>query len=121
MLDRRCNNGVICGLKSGTLVIRDFIPQNIIDIRPQDLLKFREKYRDERQRFILAIRDAAMVISECEDETVYNDRLEDLKKEIESSLTDYRGNMEALNIAGLSRQQLLSHPCATTRFNIEIP
>ena len=30
-----------------TLVIRDFIPQNIIDIRPQDLLKFREKYRDE--------------------------------------------------------------------------
>jgi hypothetical protein len=68
-----------------------------------------------------SVRDAAMVISECEDETVYNDRLEDLKKEIESSLTDYRGNMEALNIAGLSRQQLLSHPCATTRFNIEIP
>jgi hypothetical protein len=58
-----------------TLVIRDFIPKNILDIRPHDLVKFREKYRDERRRFVNAIREAAKTISECDDETVYNDRI----------------------------------------------
>lgn len=93
-----------------TLVIRDFIPQNILDIRPQDLIGFRERYRDERQRFIAAIRDVAKAISECEDETVYKDRLEDLKKDIESSLTDYRGSMRALNVAGWTGIKSLSFP-----------
>ena len=96
-----------------TLVIRDFIPQNILDIRPQDLIKFREKYRDERQRFIKAIRDTAKTISECDDETVYNDRLEDLKKDIECALSDYRGSMKALNIAGWTGIKSLSFPVVT--------
>ena len=76
-----------------TLVIRDFIPQNILEIRPQEIIKFREKYRDERQRFIGAIRTAAKAISECEDGTVYRDRIKDLKKDIEEALSDYRGSM----------------------------
>lgn len=96
-----------------TLVIRDFIPKNILDIRPQDLIKFREKYRDERQRFIDAIRNAAKAISECEDETIYYDRLVDLKKEIEGSLTDYRRSMGALNIAGWTGIKSLSFPVVT--------
>ncbi|MBU2549458.1 MAG: hypothetical protein KKB20_13660 [Proteobacteria bacterium] len=93
-----------------TLVIRDFIPQNILDIRPQELIKFREKYRDERRRFLNTIRNAAKIISECEDNTVYIDRLNDLKKDIESALNDYRGSMSALNIAGWTGIKSLSFP-----------
>ena len=96
-----------------TLVIRDFIPQNILEIRPHELIKFREKYRDERQRFLSAIRNAAKVISDCDNETVYKDRLEDLKKDIESALSDYRGSMQALNVAGWTGIKSLSFPVVT--------
>ncbi|MDD5191213.1 MAG: hypothetical protein PHE50_09260, partial [Dehalococcoidales bacterium] len=96
-----------------TLVIRDYIPQNILDISPNDLIKYREKYRDERQRFIASIRNAAKSISICDDETVYKDRVEDLKKDIESSLTDYRRSMGALNIAGWTGIKSLSFPVVT--------
>jgi hypothetical protein len=96
-----------------TLVIRDFIPQNIVNIRSHDLIKFREKYRDERQRFINAIRNAALTLCECEDETVYNDRIKDIKKDIESALKDYRGSMGSLNIAGWTGIKSLSFPVVT--------
>lgn len=96
-----------------TLVIRDFIPQNILEISPHEIVKFREKYRDERKRFINAIREAAKAISECEDETVYEDRLEDLRKDIESALSDYRRSMQALNVAGWTGIKSLSFPVVT--------
>ncbi len=95
------------------LVVRDFIPQNILDIHPESIVKFREKYRDERQRFILAIRNAAKAFSECEDEVVYRDRFEDLKKEIENSLTDYRGSLQALNVAAWTGIKSISFPVVT--------
>lgn len=96
-----------------TLVVRDFIPQNILDIHPESILKFREKYRDERQRFLNAIRDAAMAFSECKDEGVYRDRFEDLKNEIEKSLTDYRGSLQALNVAAWTGIKSISFPVVT--------
>ncbi|MCD6440809.1 MAG: hypothetical protein J7L86_03350 [Candidatus Marinimicrobia bacterium] len=96
-----------------TLVIRDFIPNNILEITPESIIKFREKYRDERQRFIQAIRRAAKAISDSDDENIYRDRIEDLKKDIESALSDYRGSMQALNVAGWTGIKSLSFPVVT--------
>jgi hypothetical protein len=96
-----------------TLVIRDFIPQNILEIHPKSIIKFREKYRDERQRFLMAIRDAAKSFSDCEDDVVYRDRFEDLKKEIENSLKDYRGSLQALNVAAWTGIKSISFPVVT--------
>lgn len=96
-----------------TLVVRDFIPGNILDIHPESILKFREKYRDERQRFLNSIRDAAKAFSACDDEGVYHDRFEDLKKEIEASLSDYRGSLQALNIAAWTGIKSISFPVVT--------
>lgn len=97
-----------------TLVIRDFVPANILDVRPDQLVSFREKYRDERQRFLSAVGEAAKTISACEDPDVYNDRIDDLKKEIEISLCDYRRSLEALHVTSLTGIQSLQFPVLTT-------
>ncbi len=96
-----------------TLVIRDFIPTNILDISPNDLIKFRERYRDERVRFLNKIKELARAISECDDETVFNDMLHDLKRDIESALKDYRKSMQALNITGWTGIKSLTFPVVT--------
>lgn len=50
-----------------TLVVRDFIPENILEIRSDEILRFRERYREERQRFVGAIGAAAEALSELDD------------------------------------------------------
>ncbi|MBN1545713.1 MAG: hypothetical protein JW902_03545 [Syntrophaceae bacterium] len=96
-----------------TLVVRDFIPGNIMDFHPEAILKFRAKYGDERRRFLNSIRNAAKAFSECEDEGIYRDRFEDLKREIEASLKDYRGSLQALNVAAWTGIKSVSFPVVT--------
>jgi hypothetical protein len=96
-----------------TLVVRDFIPQNILQIRPDDLLSFREKHRSERQRFLAAIRKAAEMISLSEDETVYQDRIRDIKKDVEEALSEYKAGMQSLKIVGWSGITSLTFPVLT--------
>ncbi len=95
------------------LVIRDFIPQDVLQIRPHDLVKFRKKYRTERQRFLGAIRSAAKAISESEDKEVYQGRVEDLKKEIGQALSDYKASLQALKIVGWTGIKSISFPVVT--------
>ncbi len=95
------------------LVIRDFLPENILDLNPRDIVKFREKYRDERQRFISAIQGAARDLSACEDETVYEDRIRDLKRSIEEALSDYKKSMSDLKIVGWAGLKSVTFPVLT--------
>ena len=96
-----------------TLVIRDFIPNNILEITPESIIKFREKYRDERQRFLNTMRAAAKEISESDDENIFRDRIEDLKKDIESALSDYRKSLQALNVTAWTGIKSLTFPVVT--------
>ena len=68
------------------LVLRDFLPENITSIPAKSILRFREKYGDERRRFLGALRKSAAALSECTDASVFRDGIEDMKKEIEASL-----------------------------------
>lgn len=95
------------------LVMRDFLPQNILQLNPMEIVKFRQKYRDERQRFLSAIQNAAREISGCEDERVYEDQIEGLKKEIEEALSDYKKSMGYLKILGWTGIQSVSFPVVT--------
>ncbi len=95
------------------LVLRDFLPEDVTSIPPDSILRFREKYRDERQRLLQALRKTAVDLSECTDSTVIQDRLEDAKKEIEASLKDYRKTVETLNITGWTGIKSLSFPVVT--------
>jgi len=96
-----------------TIVVRDFIPDDIMSIDPKKIIKFRQKYRDERQRFMLSIKSAATRISACKDPAVIRDQIEDIKKDIESSLKDYRRSLGVLNITGLTGIKSLTFPALT--------
>lgn len=95
------------------LVVRDFLPEDILDIGADDILRFREKYRYERQRFMDAIRKGAGTLAGCDDPRIARDHVEDIKRDIESSLTDYKKTIESLNIAGWTGIKCISFPVAT--------
>jgi len=95
------------------LVIRDFIPENILDIRPEVILNFREKYRPQRQRFVHALQTTAKTLSDCEDDSVFQDRISDLKREIEESLKEFRESQREINIVGWTGMKSLSFPVIT--------
>jgi hypothetical protein len=95
------------------LVLRDFLPENLLSISPDQMLKFREKYRPERQRFLETMRKSAHDLSSCADPSIIKDMIEDLKKDIEASLKDYRKAVETLNVTAWIGIKSLSFPVAT--------
>ncbi len=80
------------------LLIRDFIPANILDFSPQQILDFRRTRKDERQNFMDIMNSAAKKLSEYELTEVYDDRLNDIKNEIQNGLTEYKKSMDMLKI-----------------------
>jgi len=95
------------------MLIRDFIPTNVVALEPNDLLSFREKRRDERHRFMNAVRTAAAKLANCHDAKVALDMYEDLKKEITTSLEDYRKGMDILKVEGWTGLKTLVFPATT--------
>ncbi len=95
------------------LVLRDFLPENVMAIPPEAITRFRKKYGDERRNFVQTIQRSAETLAACEDPAVVNDRIEDLKREIESSLVEYRKTVETLKITGWTGIKSLSFPIVT--------
>jgi hypothetical protein len=95
------------------LVIRDFLPQNVLQLTPNDIVRFREKRRVERQRFLSAIQGAARSLSECEDQTVYEDQIKDIKRSIEETLADYKNSLSDLKVIGWTGLKSVSFPVVT--------
>lgn len=96
-----------------TLVIKDFLPSNILSIRPADILSFRKKYRAERQRLLASMQRWAKCISDCKDERIMQDIIQDMKIDIEAALKDFRGSLSALNVATMSGLKSLTFPVVT--------
>ena len=59
------------------------------------------------------IKTAANRISGCDDATIIRDHVEDIKKDIESALRDYRKSLGVLNITGLTGLKSLTFPAFT--------
>ena len=76
------------------LVLEDFIPGNITDLSPRQILEYRNKHRDERRRFMKAMQDAARTLATCDDPRIISDHLEDIKKDVRASLRDYRRSLK---------------------------
>jgi hypothetical protein len=96
-----------------TLVVRDFLPENILSIPPEQILNFRDKYRDERQRFLSSIQRSAKLLSDCDDSSIAEDVINDLQKDIDSALEDFRGSLSALNIVSLTGLKSVTFPVVT--------
>lgn len=95
------------------LVLRDFLPENVTSISPEAILAFRQKYHDERGRFVTALQKGAEVLSGCDDPRVAADCLSDVKREIKLALVDYKKSVETLNITGWTGIKSLSFPVVT--------
>jgi len=96
-----------------TLVVKDFLPDNILSIQAADILSFRKKYRSERQRFLLSMQSCAKDLSDCKDEHIFQDIIHDKKKDIELALKDFRGSLSALNAVTLTGLKSLTFPVCT--------
>jgi hypothetical protein len=95
------------------LVVRKFLPDNILSISVDDLLRFRENYRSERQRFCLAIQRSAKILSECEDASVSEDVINDVQKDIDSALDDFRDAISSLNVVSMTGLWSVTLPVIT--------
>jgi hypothetical protein len=85
----------------------------LTDLTPKQILKFREIHRDERRRFVKAIKDAAAKISECNDPKIVTDLIEDLKRDITSAIKEYRKSASMLNVVGWTGIKSISFPVLT--------
>jgi hypothetical protein len=75
------------------ITISDFLPINVMNLTPQDLIKFRENSQYERKRFFQAMRDLSTKISLCEDEKIFADIIADHLKELKDSKKEYNKRM----------------------------
>jgi hypothetical protein len=96
-----------------TMVIREFLPSDILSIKPREILAFRKKYHAERQRLLTSMQTWAKRLSECHDDRVGQDMIQDMNKEIETALKDFRRSLSALNVVGLTGLKSLTFPVVT--------
>lgn len=92
------------------IIIRDFVPENILSIPPEEIIRFRKKRKYERQRFILSVKKAAARLADCKDPKIINDLIEDIKKDIDGSILEYKKSADILNVTGWMGFSSLSFP-----------
>ncbi len=93
-----------------TLMLRDFIPENIEEISTNSIISFREKYRDERRCFIESVKTFITKISDIDDPQIVRDAINEYKKDIESSIKDFRGSLTSLKFTSLTGIKTISFP-----------
>jgi hypothetical protein len=93
-----------------TLILKDFIPANIQEIPTNSIISFRENYRDERKRFIESIKTFVTNISSISDTKTISDAINEYKKDVESSLTDFRKTLARLKCTSLIGIKTISFP-----------
>lgn len=75
------------------ITINGFIPTNIMNLTPQELIKFRENSSPERQQFFNSMRSLSTKISSCEDSIIINDIISDHLKGLMVSKKEYNKRM----------------------------
>lgn len=75
------------------ITISNFLPINIIDLQPRDIIDLRNNRRQERQRFFKSINELSKKLSTCEDEKLIRDIIEDYLNEVEASTKEYKKSM----------------------------
>jgi len=100
-----------------SIIIQDFIPQNILDITPKQLLKFREIRKNERQRFFTSIQNLSNSISKCTDQQVIGDVIADYQKEILTSVREFKKSIDMIRVQNWMGVKSLLIPVAAPVMN----
>jgi hypothetical protein len=93
-----------------TLMLRNFIPGNIKEIPSNSIISFREKYRDERKRFIDSVKTFIVKLSNIDDSKILEDAINEYKKDVEQSIKDFRESLASLRIVSLTGIKTISIP-----------
>jgi len=80
-----------------SILIKDLMPLNLLDITPETILRFREKRRDERVHFINAIDEFKNKLTKVQDPKIIQDLIIDEQSKVEYALNDYKKSMDILN------------------------
>lgn len=81
-----------------SLMINEFVPANIMDITPHQILEFRTKRIDERKRLLDEINNAQKELAKIQDPRVIKDFIDEKKKDIDSALEQYKKSADILNV-----------------------
>ncbi len=82
-----------------SFMIPDVFPQNILDITPESILQFRDKRKDERDQFLLAINQFRSKLSHADAPEVITAIINDEKSKIYQAITEYKKSMDILKVA----------------------
>jgi hypothetical protein len=96
-----------------TLMLRDFVPANIQAIPAKSVLLFREKYRDERRRFLESIKTYITKISNINDPQTIQDVVNEYKKDVEASIKDFKESLRSLKFTSLTGIKAIAFPLST--------
>lgn len=81
-----------------SLMITDVFPDGVLNVHPEQILRFREKRKDERENFINVINDFRNKLSCATAPEILKEIIEDEKIKIEHAKSDYKRSMDILKI-----------------------
>ena len=79
-----------------SIILSEVFPQNILDIESKEILKFRQKRKDERRRFIVALENIQEQINNADAPEVVETIFINEKKELDDALSEYKKSMDIL-------------------------
>ncbi|WP_221028902.1 DUF6236 family protein [Actomonas aquatica] len=95
------------------LLIGNYVPENITDISPKQILAFRKRYPDERRNFMRAVKGAAAQLANCSDPTVIQDVVQTVQGDVGRATKDFQRSMEVLGAKTFTGFKTMSFPMAT--------
>lgn len=98
------------------ILINDFLPQNALQIRPEEIIKFRDRFREERLNFIQSINNAAAEISACVDPSIVEQKIMDLRNDVRRKTDDLKDALRFLNVKEFAGMKTITAPIATGLF-----
>lgn len=81
-----------------SIIIPDVFPQNILDIPPESILKFRETRSDERSYFMDAINNLRKKLAAADAPEVIQEIIHDEKKKVDAAVREYKKSMDILKV-----------------------
>lgn len=96
------------------VTISEIIPNNIINLTPKELIKFRNNSHDERKNFYKSIEALNNELSNCCDRQIIGDILNEHIVKIKKSKEEYRKRMRDIRVSGFLGLKTAVIPMAIT-------
>jgi hypothetical protein len=81
-----------------SLVLIDYIPKNVMQLSPQQIIKFREARKDERNLLDLTLTNVADELRNIKDEKIAQEILHEQRVKIGFALNEYKKSMDIIKI-----------------------